>query len=399
MESYIVIGGGLAGLTAANALARPGRKITVLEQSGHLGGRAVTQQQNGFFLNLGAHALYRGGPATRTFREWNIPFEGHLPATERTHLVYEGKKYPLIANTASLLTSPLLGVGEKLEAANLLRLLAAGRAPQQTPQQTMSSWIEDHAKSPKVRGLAAALTRLTSFAADHDRLSAPAALSQLALAIAHNVSFLDHGWQTLVDGLAARARSLGVDIRCNAAVNSLPFLEADGIVLAVPPAVVEKLTGVSFPNLRPIRVASLDLGLSALPEGAANFGLAIDRPLYYAVHSAVAKLAPEGSALIHMTKYQTADPAADRAELEEFADLMAPGWRDLVITSRFLPNLTVSHAMATPEGRPDVDALNKDGIAIAGDWVGPENMLTDTVVASALRAAAMVQKQAARNAA
>ena len=390
MESYIIIGGGLAGLTAANALAKAGRKITLLEQSLHLGGRAVTQQEDGFFLNLGPHALYRGGPAMRVFKEWNIPLEGHLPAKDGTHLVYEGKKYPLIANTTSLLTSPLFGIGEKLEAANLFRLLAAGRAP----QQTMTSWIEDHARSRKVRGFASALTRLTSFVADQDHLSAPAALAQLALAVAHNVAFLDHGWQTLVDGLAARARSLGVEIRCGARVDSLAFLDADGIVLAVPPAAVEKLTGVNFPSLRPVRVACLDLALSSLPENAANFGLGVDRPLYYSVHSAAAKLAPEGSALIQMTKYLAGDsnPAEDRAELEQFADLMAPGWRDRISITRFLPNLTVSHAMATTEGRPDVDALNKDGIAIAGDWVGPENMLTDAVVSSALRAAAMVQK-------
>jgi hypothetical protein len=95
-----------------------------------------------------------------------------------------------------------------------------------------------------------------------------------------------------------------------------------------------------------------------------------------------------------MAKYLAADsdPAADRAELEQFADLLAPGWRDHVAVSRFLPAMTVSHALPTQEGRPDVDALSKDGIAIAGDWVGPDNMLTDATVSSALRAASMVQK-------
>jgi phytoene dehydrogenase-like protein len=398
MQSYIIIGGGLAGLTAANALAQPGRKITILEQSEHLGGRAITQHDAGFFLNLGAHALYRGGPAMRTFTEWNIPFEGHLPATDRTHLVYEGKKYPLIATTASLLTSPLFGIAEKFEAANLFRLFSAGQAP----HQTMRAWIDDHVRSPKVRALAAAITRLTTFTADHDHLSASAALKQIAMAVANNVLFLDHGWQTLIDGLAARARSLGVEIRCNAPVSSVAFLDADGIILAVPPASVEKLTGATFPNLRPVRVACLDLALSALPENAANFGLGVDRPLYYSVHSAVAKLAPEGSALIQMAKYlaSDSDPIADRAELEQFADLMAQGWRDRVVTSRFLPNMTVTHAMATTEGRPDVDALSGQGVFLAGDWVGPENMLTDTAVASALRAASMVQgNKSARNAA
>jgi phytoene dehydrogenase-like protein len=395
MQSYTVIGGGLAGLTAANALAQSGQKVTLLEQSQHLGGRAITRQEAGFQLNLGPHALYCGGPATRTFNEWKIRFEGHPPAQSRGHLVYEGEKYPLITNTATLLKSPLFGFAEKLEAGNLLRLFSKGYAP----RQTMREWICDHAKSPKVRALASAITRLTTFSADLDHLSAAAALPQIAMAVATNVAYLDHGWQTLIDGLAARARSLGVEIRCGTPVNALP--ECDGVILAVPPAAVETLTGARFPNLRPIRVACLDLGLSSLPENAANFGLGVDQPLYFSVHSASAKLAPEGSALIQLAKYLTADSApADRAELEQFGDVLAPGWRDRVTITRFLPNMTVSYAMVTPEGRPAVDALAPHGVFLCGDWVGQENMLTDAAVSSALRAVAMVQKgKSARNAA
>ena len=57
MQRYIVVGGGLAGLTAANALAAEGRKVVLLEQSEHLGGRAMTRQDRGYLLNLGPHAL------------------------------------------------------------------------------------------------------------------------------------------------------------------------------------------------------------------------------------------------------------------------------------------------------------------------------------------------------
>jgi hypothetical protein len=97
--------------------------------------------------------------------------------------------------------------------------------------------------------------------------------------------------------------------------------------------------------------------------------------------------------LIQAAKYLAgqSDPAIDRAELEQFADLLAPCWRDRVTMTRFLPNMTVAYAMATPEGRPGVDALAQHGVFLAGDWVGPENMLTDAAVASALRAAGMVQ--------
>ena len=81
MQTYIVIGGGLAGLTAANALAGDGHKVVLLEQSQHLGGRAITQQDHGYLLNLGPHALFAGGVAARTLRQWNVPFQGQPPDT------------------------------------------------------------------------------------------------------------------------------------------------------------------------------------------------------------------------------------------------------------------------------------------------------------------------------
>ncbi|MEJ7719336.1 MAG: FAD/NAD(P)-binding protein [Ilumatobacteraceae bacterium] len=57
----IVVGGGLAGLTAAATLARDGRSVVVIEGASQLGGRARTRHHDGFDLNLGPHALYIGG--------------------------------------------------------------------------------------------------------------------------------------------------------------------------------------------------------------------------------------------------------------------------------------------------------------------------------------------------
>ena len=54
-----VVGGGLAGLTAAATLAQAGRPVTLLEGTGHLGGRARTRRRDGFGLNLGPHAVYQ----------------------------------------------------------------------------------------------------------------------------------------------------------------------------------------------------------------------------------------------------------------------------------------------------------------------------------------------------
>jgi len=133
-----------------------------------------------------------------------------------------------------------------------------------------------------------------------------------------------------------------------------------------------------------------------LPRGQATFALGIDRPLYFSVHSAVARLAPSGNAVIHAAKYlgseSAADPKAVERELEEMFDLVQPGWRDVVIERRFLPAMTVSHALVTAEqggygGRPGVEIPGIEGLYVTGDWVGPQGLLADASIASGKRAA------------
>ena len=397
MQRYIVVGGGLAGLAAANALAGEGRKVVLLEQSEHLGGRAMTRQDRGYLLNLGPHALQLAGVAAQTLRQWDVPFQGNSPDTSSASFVtHAGRMYPLFLTTRGLLTTRLFSATEKLQAARILQQLVAGGRT--AVGESMEDWIERRARSPRVRQFVAMLARVSTFTADHSHLSARAALDQYRRANTHGVLYLDGGWQTLVAGLEQRARGLGVEIRLGETVESLEACQADGIVLAVPPAAVERITGCRLPAMDPVRLACLDLCLRKLPEGAARVALGVDQPLYLSMHSAAARLAPPGAALVHVAKYLAGgtDAASDRRELEQFVDLAIPGWREHVELVRFLPQLTVANAIFSPQGRPAVDELGIPGVALAGDWVGPEGMLADAAVASALRAAGMVQRQRLR---
>lgn len=86
----VVVGGGLAGLTASLLLARGGKRVCLVERAPQLGGRAITQRQDGYALNLGPHALYRGGHAMRILRKLGItpredwPPPGATPDAEKS---------------------------------------------------------------------------------------------------------------------------------------------------------------------------------------------------------------------------------------------------------------------------------------------------------------------------
>jgi phytoene dehydrogenase-like protein len=301
MKRYVVVGGGLAGLAAANALAGAGRhKVTLFEQSSRLGGRAITQQDCGYLLNLGPHALHRTGVAARTLRRWGVPISGKPPDTSASSfLVRDRRMYPLVFTTRGILTTRLYNAGDKLQAARLLTQLSNGRA---TANESAKEWIEQRARSKDVREFIAMLVRISTYSADLSVLNARAALAQFRSATTGGVLYADGGWQTLIAGLEQRARQLGVEIRTGEPVDTLRALEADGVVLAVSPAAVERITGRRLPRMHPVRVACLDLGLRTLPRFAARVALGVDQPLYLSVHSIVAKLAPEGAAVAHACK-------------------------------------------------------------------------------------------------
>ena len=74
----VVVGGGLAGLSAAALVAQAGRSVAVFEQADEVGGRAATQVRQGISFNLGPHALYFLGHAFKLLRELGVSFTGSI---------------------------------------------------------------------------------------------------------------------------------------------------------------------------------------------------------------------------------------------------------------------------------------------------------------------------------
>ncbi len=422
-----VVGGGLAGLTAATLLARAGRHVVLFEKSHTLGGRAVTHVHGDFRFNLGPHALYRSGPGIEVLRALGIRFSGGTPPVSGAYAIDGGAKHTLPGGFVSLLTTGLLRLPAKFELARLLGALQKIDA-QAIEDLTVREWLAGAIRHPDVRRLVQALLRLSTYANDPERQSAGAALAQLQLAVSSGVTYLDGGWQVLVDGLRDAARTAGVQISSGMRVTAIEHdrivrgvrladdsrVAASNVVIAASPsdavavlpesAVLREWNAAAIP----IKAACLDVALSRLPQARATFALGIDQPVYLSVHSAVAKLAAPGGATIHVAKYLPAgrptDAKADERELEATLDLVQPGWRDVVVERRCLPSMIVSHALVTAAaggiaGRPGPAIPDVAGAYVVGDWVGRDGMLADASLASAKQAATLITQRDARRAA
>lgn len=87
----VVLGGGIAGLTAAALLARAGADVVVRETAPVLGGRGRSTDHDGTAVNLGPHAMYLAGPGTAVLRDLDVDLSGGLPPAMRPRVLSGGE--------------------------------------------------------------------------------------------------------------------------------------------------------------------------------------------------------------------------------------------------------------------------------------------------------------------
>jgi phytoene dehydrogenase-like protein len=444
-EDIVIIGAGIAGLTAAIYLAREGRSVTIFEKSSTAGGRARTLNTDGFYFTQGPHALYLSGARAKILEEIGIRYTGKPPPIPQ-YLVKDDAIYPQIGGLRSLLTTKLLkGFRSKLEAIGFFTSL---KKMDFTKFQniTLQQWLNENINSIELAELITTLCRVATYANDSMIQSAGTALGQLQLAASAGVLYLDKGWQTIVNGLIEQAQKAKVKIitgkrivniqelreerskklnELNFSNTKLQILLSDGnriiplkLIIAASPNVVYDLfkdkkiqvvSDIHIKEIGPVMASCLDIALSNLPHSDRPVAFAIDKPLYLSVHSMTAKLTPgkNNGELVHVMKYQSAfekpDPENDRLELEHFLDIVQPGWRKVVIKKRFLPNMIVYNALVTAaqgglKGRPDIKLQNIENVYIVGDWIGQEGLLADASFASAKHAAMEILNEKKTNA-
>ncbi|MBX7220777.1 MAG: NAD(P)/FAD-dependent oxidoreductase [Blastocatellia bacterium] len=419
VKPVVVIGGGLAGLTAAVFLAQSNHNVLLLERSPNLGGRAQTQHKEGFSFNLGPHAIRHGDVAYTILSEMGVQVDGGFPSVSGSLAVNRNRLFQLPFSPVSIFTTGLFSLAEKMEVIRFFTTLESIDTAQLL-DTSVQDWVNRTFQHETTRNFVKAFVRVTTYGNAPELMSVGTVLAQIQFALKHQVLYLHGGWESLVRQLEQKALAAGVEIRSGVQVRHITRDEAGqvtGVQLATGEAVPAAAAIVCASpqiasslvadkpdsslarwsrQLVPINAACLDVALTRLPEAKHLFALGIDQPWYYSVHSATARLAPGEGVLLHVAKYlppQAAeDPKQVRAELEGLLDLVQPGWREFLVHQRFLPEIPVTHATPTTEmrgtlGRPGVAVPDIAGLFLAGDWVGSRGLLIDASIASAKEAA------------
>ena len=369
MSEITVIGGGVAGLTAAITCAEGGAHVRLLEAHDRVGGRALSSG-GPYKANLGPHAIYQGG----VLWDW-LTSRGLMPPVARPLLTGVRFHYEEAVHRTPPLS--LIPPGLRLR----------GRMAPADPD--FRSWVTDHSDG-RTADFLSSLAGVYTFHHDPGELSAAFVwerTQRLLLTARPPARFVVGGWTMLIEALERQARALGVQIVTGERVEVVPE----------PPAIV----ALELRDARALldddslewpsgRTVCLDLGLRERrgdPWIVSDLTAAGWAERYSAQDPT---LAPAGEQLVQaqmpIRPQESADDAGVR--LEQLLDASFEDWRE----------------RATWRRRTVMDGRNRDlpssgaGVYLCGDQVAAPGCLAEVSFASAIEAGKRALEDARRGA-
>jgi squalene-associated FAD-dependent desaturase len=364
----VVVGGGLAGVAAALALADAGARVTLVEVRPRLGGAAYAFRRDGLWLDNGQHVFlrcctaYRGllerlGSAASTRLQPRLDIPVLTPGGRRARLRRGSLPAPLHLAGALARYGPLT-VRERLAAARAaLALARLTPGEERLEERTLGAWLEEHGQGAGARGALWDLVVRPALNVPADAASLGLAAFVLRTGLLERADAGDIGWarvplSELHDAPARRAlAAVGVEVRLGwrarrveAEAGSVRgvlgpdgLLEADAVVLAVPS---ERAAGLLPEGALPRGVDLAALGSSPI----VNLHVAYDRraldvpfaagvgtPVQYVFDRTASSGLPSGQLLAVSLSAADAEMRLDRDALR---DRFLPALADLLPAAR-----------------------------------------------------------------
>ncbi|WP_069160399.1 NAD(P)-binding protein [Nocardia altamirensis] len=373
MSKHItVIGGGLAGLTAAIAAAEAGATVQVYEAHQTLGGRGRATAAP-YVVHEGAHVFYADGPHYQWLKQ---------------HGFVADLGWPGLGGWAGL-GFRAGGRLRKLPPLGMVRAQLRGRLTAPVDAD-FRSWATSKWGEATAEQLANAISVVT-YDADTGRLSAAFVWDLVRRVFGVNVPavrWVRGGWQRVITDMATRATELGVVIETGSRVDELP---AKGqVIIATDLNAARNLLGDNSLSWTSGHAALLDLAVrSSRRDRTLVFDL--DEGGFHESYTMQGNtIAPQGESLYQLQMpIRTGESTAHaHIRLERFADIVVPGRRDRTTFQRTATAKGRTGALDLPgqtwRDRPAIDRGH--GIYLVGDMVAAPGMRGEISINSALHA-------------
>lgn len=286
----VIVGGGSAGLAAGALLGHSGLRVQVLERQSKPGGRGLTQEANGFRLNLGLHSVPNGssGPLYRILKRIGKLDRVRFvrPELDDSWFVHGSNLHRMILKPVHFLTSSLLPRASKLRLIGFAPKLMTARldALWHTP---LGEWVQALTDDVAIHEYLLDQAMLMTFDAEPEAMSTGHFLENFrATAMARLPFFHVHqGWSAIYEALIERIQESGGEVKTGARVDKVDISEGQvqnvtltngelvtgrQFILAIPPQEIPNLLPAAalpgglaerLQSLEPVGLAAMDLGL------------------------------------------------------------------------------------------------------------------------------------------
>ncbi|MFY0546207.1 phytoene desaturase family protein [Brevibacillus sp. H7] len=419
----VIVGGGLAGLSAAAYLSSRGKKIALLER-GALGGRAVTLKIKGFNFNFGAHAIYgRDTSVLRTFEkelDLHIDWQDFNPNKAKYDLGDDLTAVP--ANVQGLFRTKVLKGLDKVkftfEVLKTMLKMETGH-----PHLSIQKWMERKNVSEDVQEMMLTLASSNFFTREPEKIPSDVFFQYYRRLFTTNkpVAYIGGGWQALIDEFVrviqqhngtimtkTKVEAFRVeDDRVMAAITAEGEITGDEFISCIPPKEMVKAFkdtklehAISqYANYDPTYVVVYDVGLKTRIDVPYTYiydkqnNIFITDISYYDT-----TCVPEGGQLLQATAYINQSDVGNKesmeqrkAEIEQLYDKHFPGWREELVVPRVSTRAVVQEIKWTMNQKPmPIFLPDYRNLFFAGDWCEGQGQLSELSFSSAYESSKLI---------
>ncbi|WP_019120530.1 phytoene desaturase family protein [Brevibacillus massiliensis] len=419
----VVVGGGLAGLSAAAYLAHSGKKVAVVER-GALGGRAVTLTIKGFHFNFGAHAIYGRDSSvlTRLERELGlkIDWQDFSPTKAKYDLGQELTDMP--ANIQGLFRTKVLKGVEKVKFTfEILKTML--KVETGHPHLSIGKWLEKKHVSEEVKDMMLTLACSNFFTREPEKIPSDVFFSyyRRLFTTSKPVSYIGGGWQALIDEFSRvieqnngtilrKTKVEGVtvaDDRVTSIETPEGSISGSEFIFCIPPKELVKVfqgTKVEhavqqYAQYEPTYVLVYDVGLKNRIEVPYTYINDKASHIFITDISYYDKTCvPENGQLLQAIAYLTQEDLKNKETIEAYKqkievlyDKHFPGWREELVVPRISQRAIVQEIKWLMNQHPmPVYFSDYRNLFFAGDWCEGQGQLSELSFSSAVKACELV---------